>query len=163
MNILSLILALILMFIGLLGAVLPVIPGIPLIYAGYLLYGLLTGWQSFGLGTMVLWAVVTALSLVLDYFAGIAGTKKYGATVFGIWGSVVGAVIGVLLANLPGLVIGTFLGAYAGELWAGKTSGEALKAGKGALLGLLGGTIVKVIIGVVMIGTFLWQVFGSRV
>lgn len=163
MSIFLLILALILMFVGLVGAVLPVMPGIPLIYAGYLLYGLLTGWQSFGLGTMVFWAVVTILSLVLDYIAGVAGTKKYGASVFGIWGSVVGAVVGVLIASLPGLVIGTFLGAYGGELLGGKSSGEALRAGKGALLGWLGGTIMKVIIGVVMIGTFLWQVFKDRV
>jgi uncharacterized protein len=158
MKIFPLLIALALMLVGLVGAILPVLPGIPLMYGGYLLYGILSGWQSFGWGTMVFWAAVTILSLMLDYVAGIAGTKQYGASIFGVWGSVVGAVAGVLLANLPGLVIGTFVGAYAGELWAGKSSGEAFRAGKGALIGWLGGTIAKVIIGVVMIGTFLWQV-----
>ncbi len=158
MKILPLLVALALMLLGLVGAIIPAMPGVPLIYAGYLLYGVLSGWQSYGLGTMVFWAAVTILSLVLDYLAGIAGTKKYGASIFGIWGSVVGAVAGVLLANLPGLVIGTFVGAFAGELWAGKSSKEALRAGKGALIGWLGGTIAKVVIGVVMVGAFLWQV-----
>lgn len=158
MTILLLALTLILMFIGLLGAVLPVIPGIPLIYAGFLLYGFFSHWQSFGLGTMVFWGTIAALSVGVDYYASMVGTKRHGASIFGIWGSVFGAVAGALLGNLPGLVIGTFVGAYAGELWAGKTRGEALRAGKGALLGWLGGTIVKVVIGVLMIGTFLWQV-----
>lgn len=163
MKVLFFAIALIVMFVGLVGTMLPVLPGIPLICAGYLVYGIFTGWKSFGLGTMLFWAAVTILSLVLDYYAGLVGARKYGASIFGIWGSVVGALAGVLLAALPGLVIGTFLGAYVGELWAGKSSGEALQAGKGALLGWLSGTIVKVIIGVIMIGTFLWQVLRGGV
>jgi uncharacterized protein len=158
MKLVLLAIAIIIMFAGLLGTLLPILPGIPLIYAGYLIYGILTGWQSFGLGTMLFWAAVSIVSLMLDYYAGLLGTKRYGASIFGMWGSVVGAVVGFLLVSLPGLVIGTFLGAYVGELWAGRASRDALRAGKGALVGLLGGTIVKFVIGVVMIGTFLWQV-----
>lgn len=158
MKVVLLVIVLIVMVIGLLGAVIPILPGIPLIYAGYFMYGIFTGWQSFGLGTMLFWAAVTILALILDYYAGAMGTRKRGASIFGIWGSVVGAILGVLLANLAGLVVGTFLGAYLGELWAGRTGREALQAGKGALLGWLGGTIAKIAIGVIMVGTFLWQV-----
>ena len=152
------VITLLIMAIGLVGTVLPVIPGILLIYAGYLLYGFATGWQAYGLAAIVGWSVVTALVLLLDVFAGAIGARKYGATRFGTWGSLIGGVIGALAAGFPGLILGPFVGATAGELLRGRSHREALRSGWGTFLGFMAGSFIKIAIGVVMIGTFVWWV-----
>jgi hypothetical protein len=149
---------LLIMAIGLVGTVLPVIPGILLIYAGYLLYGFATGWQAYGLAAIVGWSVVTALVLLLDVFAGAIGAKRYGATRFGTWGSLVGGLIGALAAGFPGLILGPFVGATAGELLRGRSHREALRSGWGTFIGIMVGSVIKIAIGVVMVGTFIWWV-----
>lgn len=153
--------SLIIMLVGLAGTVLPVLPGLLLIYLGYLLYGLFTSWQSYGAGTMVFWGVVVAASLLIEYYAGVIGAKRSGASIFGMWGSMVGAVAGVLLFSFPGLVIGTFAGAVVGEMAAGRTVREALKSGKGAIIGFFAGTLFKLVVGLIMIGTFIWQILTN--
>ncbi len=115
-------------------------------------------WQDFGAATMIFWGAVTALTLVAEYFAGAFGAKRWGSSIFGIWGSFIGAIIGMLLFNLPGLIVGTFAGAIIGEIIAGRSLGEAVKSGKGAIIGFLAGSLFKVVIGLLMIGTFIWQV-----
>jgi len=152
------VITLLIMAIGLVGTVLPVIPGILLIYAGYLLYGFATGWEAYGLIVIVGWSVVTALVLLLDVFAGAIGARKYGATRFGTWGSLIGGVIGALAAGFPGLILGPFVGATAGELLRGRSHREALRSGWGTFLGFMAGSVIKIAIGVVMIGTFIWWV-----
>ena len=152
------VITLLIMAIGLVGTVLPVIPGILLIYAGYLLYGFATGWQAYGLAAIVGWSVVTALVLLLDVFAGAIGARKYGATRFGTWGSLIGGVIGALAAGFPGLILGPFVGATAGELLRGRSHREALRSGWGTFLGFMAGSVIKIAIGVFMIGTFVWWV-----
>lgn len=129
-----------------------------MIYLGYFLYGIFTSWQDFGAATMIFWGAVTALTLVAEYFAGAFGAKRWGSSIFGIWGSFIGAIIGMLLFNLPGLIVGTFAGAIIGEIIAGRSLGEAVKSGKGAIIGFLAGSLFKVVIGLLMIGTFIWQV-----
>lgn len=150
--------SLFIMFLGLAGTALPVLPGLPLVYLGYFFYGFFTSWQSFGAVTMIIWGFVVVIVLLLDYLAGMVGARRSGASAFGIWGSVVGAVAGVMLFGLVGLVAGTFLGAVLGELVAGRPPGEALRSGKGAFMGFIAGSIFKVVVGFIMIGTFLWQI-----
>jgi len=149
---------LLIMTVGLVGTVLPVIPGILLIYAGYLLYGFATGWQAYGLTAIVGWSVVTGLVLLLDFYAGAIGAKRYGASQYGTWGSLIGGLIGTLVAGFPGLIMGPFVGAAAGELLRGRSHREALRSGWGTLLGFVVGSVVKIALGVVMIGTFIWWV-----
>ena len=149
---------LLIMAIGLVGTVLPVIPGILFIYAGYLLYGFATGWQAYGLAAIVGWSVVTALVLLLDVFGGAIGARKYGATRFGTVGSLIGGLIGALAAGFPGLILGPFVGATVGELLRGRSHREALRSGWGTFLGFMAGSVIKIAIGVVMIGTFMWWV-----
>jgi len=152
----------VIMLVGLAGTVLPVLPGIPIIYLGYILYGLLTSWSEYGLGTMILWGIVTLVTVFLEYYGSVVGAKRSGSSILGIWGSFIGAILGMLLLNLPGLIIGTFFGAIAGELIAGRPTGEALRSGKGALIGFVAGSLFKVVIGLVMVGTFLWQVLWPK-
>jgi uncharacterized protein len=148
------------MLIGLVGTVLPVLPGIVLIYVTYTVYGYFSAWQLFGLQTIILWGVVTILSLFIDYYGAIIGAQRSKSSLLGMWGSFAGAVIGLILFHLIGLVLGTFAGAVIGELMAGRPAGQALKSGKATLIGFLAGTLVKVIIALLMVGTFIWQVVG---
>jgi hypothetical protein len=159
MEIAMLILALLVMAVGLVGSFLPMIPGVPLVYSGYLIYGLASGWRHYGLGIMVAFGLVTVLVIVLDYVAGSMGAKKFGASRAGAWGAIIGAVVGVLTFNLIGLVVGTFGGAVLGELLLGRTMGEAFRSGWGAFLGFLAGSLFKVMAATIMLGSFLWLVF----
>ena len=154
------VITLLIMAVGLVGTVLPVIPGIILIYAGYLLYGFATGWQAYGLAAIASWSVVTALVLLLDFYAGAIGARKYGASRSGTWGSLIGGLIGMLAAGFPGLILGPFVGATAGELLRGRSHREALRSGWGAFMGIMVGSVIKIAVGVVMIGTFIrWVLF----
>ena len=146
------------MLVGLAGTILPRLPGLVLIYAGFLFYGFVTGWIAYGVWAVLFWGLVVLGTFAVDHLAGSVGARKYGASRYGFWGSFLGAFAGLLIANLPGLIIGAFLGAFCGELLAGKSGYEALRSGKGALIGLLAGTLFKLVVGLVMIGAFLWWV-----
>lgn len=158
MQILWIVITALIMAAGFLGTFLPFLPGIPLIYGGYLFYGLVTGWQDYGLRAMVIWGLVAGVVFFLDFYAGSIGAKKYGASKYAVWGSIAGAVIGVIVGNFLGLIVGPFVGAIAGELIAGKSLGKALRSGWGTILGLVAGNLVKVIVAIAMIGTFFWWV-----
>jgi uncharacterized protein len=157
-DVIILIAALLVMAAGLAGTILPFLPGIPLIYAGYVIYGLGTGWRDYGGKTMLVWGAVVLVSIALDYYAGILGAKKYGASASGIWGSVLGGILGLVFLGFIGLLAGTFMGAAAGELLSGKSSRSAWRAGWGTFVGFLAGTLFKIVLGVVMIGAFLWRI-----
>ena len=153
-----LVVTLILMIAGLVGAVLPVLPSLPIIYAGYLIFGVASGWAHYGWGVMILFGLVTALTAVLDYVAGAAGARRYGASRAGVIGSLLGAIIGVIVFNVPGLILGPFVGALLGELIWGRTFQEAFRSGWGAFLGFVAGVLLKLVVGSVMIGAFLFLV-----
>jgi len=140
---------------GLAGSIIPGMPGPPLVFAGVLIYGLLTGFAALGWPALLTLAGLAALSQVLDYLASAYGAKKFGGSRWGIWGSIIGGVLGLLLFSLPGLIIGLFAGAFLLELWPGRKGGLAsLKVGGGSLLGFLGGTLLKLVFSLAMIGIF---------
>ncbi|MBW2609157.1 MAG: DUF456 domain-containing protein [Deltaproteobacteria bacterium] len=158
MEILFLIISLLLMAAGLVGTFLPIIPSLPLVYGGYLVYGLVTGWQNYGLGIMIAFGLVTGITVLLDYLAGALGAKKFGGTRAGVIGSTIGAIVGVILLNVIGLIIGTFMGAILGELIGGRSMPEAVRSGWGAFLGFVAGTFFKIVAAVAMITAFLWLI-----
>jgi uncharacterized protein YqgC (DUF456 family) len=150
----------ILIFIGLIGTIVPVLPGVGLVFGGILLYALYFGVTSVGLTTLILLGLAAGLSFVLDLLASLYGAKRFGATRYGIWGSVVGGMVGLALLSLPGLFIGLFLGAVAGEYFFGKKKADqALQAGIGSMLGFLAGTVLKLILAVVMVLVFVVKVW----
>jgi len=152
------VLAFLVMLIGLIGTIVPMIPGIPLIYLGFLIYGLGNHWVDYGAGAMLFWGVVTLLSVIVDYYAGAVGAQKFGASRAGVWGAVLGGIFGVLFLGFVGILVGPFIGAVAGELLSGRSGGEALRSGWGTLLGFFAGSLFKVIVALVMVGTFIWWV-----
>jgi uncharacterized protein YqgC (DUF456 family) len=112
----------------------------------------------FNWNILVTFAVLTGFTMILDYVANLYGAKKMGATRWGILGALFGMLVGLFTGGVIGLLIGAFVGAVLGEVLSGKTESQALKAGMGTFLGFLGGTLIKFIVGCIIIGIFLWKV-----
>lgn len=138
------ILGALLIIVGILGCILPVIPGPPISYGGMLLLQL-TDEPPFEANTLLIWLGVTVGVTLLDYVVPVWGTRKYGGTKKGVWGSVIGLLVGMFFFPPIGIIVGPFLGAVLGEMIAGKQSNDALRAGFGSFVGLLAGTLLKLI------------------
>jgi len=129
---------------GILGCVLPMLPGPPINYAALLALHF-TSAHQFSAKFLVIWAVVSAVVVLLDYLIPIWGTKKFGGSKQGVWGSVIGLVAGLFIFPPFGIIIGPFAGAVIGELIAGKETGAAFKSGFGSFIGFLAGTFIKLV------------------
>ncbi|HHV64109.1 MAG TPA: DUF456 family protein [Peptococcaceae bacterium] len=158
METIALILTFVLFIAGLVGTVLPLLPGAALIYGGMLLYGLLTKFATLDLTFFLLQALVLILIFAVDYLASAAGTRRFGGSKQAAWGAVAGAVVGIFFGPL-GIILGPFLGAVAIELIRGTAADKAIRAGFGTIIGILGGTIVKLAIEVLMIIYFFMRIF----
>ena len=148
-------LALLLLLAGLAGTLLPVIPGLPLMWLTLVGYGWFTGWQAYGFTGLLVTGLVVLLSLVVDHAAAVLGAKTFGASRAGLIGAFLGGLLGLIFFSLPGLILGVFLGAMALELLVSRRNlGEALTAGIGALLGFLAGSLFKFMLGLGLLGFF---------
>ena len=168
MDILLIVLGAICLLLGLIGCVAPVLPGVPLSYLGLLLLHW-TDRVQFSWQFLVVWGVVVVVIQILDYFIPAWGTKKFGGTKYGVWGSTIGLFVGLFMGPL-GIVVGPFIGAVLGELIyfnrhpqttlseteqnKNTNFNRALRAGFGSFIGLLTGTLIKVICCGVMIAYF---------
>ncbi len=149
------IMAVILMIAGIIGCFLPAIPGPPLNFAGLILAHL-SRFCEFETFTLVILGIITVVVLVLDYIVPAWGTKKFGGSKYGTWGSIIGLIIGVFFLSigpfgLVGIIGGPFLGAYVGEIIGRKNNRDALKAAFGSFLGFLAGTFMKLALSIAMI------------
>lgn len=142
MDYVLIILGILLMLGGILGSVLPMLPGPPLSFIGLLLLHFTSKYQ-FSTKFLVIWAIVTALIILADYLIPIWGTKKFGGSKRGVWGSIFGLLAGLFFFPPFGIIIGPFIGAVAGELTAGKDTGTALKSGFGSFIGFVISTLLK--------------------
>jgi len=144
--------------VGILGCVLPLLPGPPMNYIALLLLHFTAKFQ-FNTKFLVIWAVISSLVVLADYFIPVWGTKKFGGSKQGIWGSVIGLVIGLFFFPPFGIIIGPFVGAVVGELVGGKDSGAALKSGVGSFVGFMAGTLLKLIASGIMTWYFVKELF----
>lgn len=143
MDIFLLIVAFLLMLVGIIGCIIPGLPGVPLAYAG-LWVAQATDRIDFSWQMLLVWGIVTIVVSVLDYVVPAWGTKRFGGTKYGVWGSTIGVFVGLFLGPW-GVIIGPLAGAILGEMIGGKQVEEALKAGWGSFIGLLFGTVLKLI------------------
>jgi uncharacterized protein YqgC (DUF456 family) len=146
--------AVLLGIVGLLGLVLPVLPGAPILFAGLLLAAWADDFAYVGAQTLIALGVMALLTYVVDFLATALGAKKFGASNRAIAGAVLGGLVGVIF-GLPGLLLGPFVGAVAGEVSAQSDFKAAGWAGLGASLGLALGAAAKLALGFGMIGIFL--------
>ncbi|MGA9335183.1 MAG: DUF456 family protein [Rudaea sp.] len=147
------ILAALLILVGLAGAVVPVLPGVPLVFGGMWLAAWADHYQHIGTFTLILLGVLALLALAIDFVAGLFGAKRVGASVRALWGASIGTIVG-LFFGLPGLLLGPFIGAVVGELSVGSRLGKATSVGIGTWIGLLFGALAKLALCFTMLGVF---------
>jgi uncharacterized protein YqgC (DUF456 family) len=143
METIIIILGAILIIAGLLGSFLPVLPGPPISYAGILLLQL-TSTPPFSVQFLIVWALIVIAIMILDNVVPAWGTRKYGGSPYGVWGSIVGLIAGFFFPPM-GIIIGPIAGAFLGEMIGGKTSDQAMRAAWGSFVGFLAGTLMKVV------------------
>jgi uncharacterized protein YqgC (DUF456 family) len=139
-----------LILVGLACAVLPALPGIPVIFAGIWLLAGVDGYHHLGKGWLIGIAVVGIVGISMDLLAGVLGAKRVGASRQALWGALVGTVIG-LFFGIAGLLLGPFLGAVLGELAAGNSPLRSTQVGVGTWIGLIFGTLMKLVCSVTMV------------
>ena len=122
---------------GILGSILPVIPGPPLSFLALILISLAKDWEPFSAAFILIMACAMVVVSLLDYILPAQASKWYGASKTGFWGSIGGLIVGIFLFPPWGMILGAIVGALAGELIAGKRGKEALRAGWGVLIGNL--------------------------
>ena len=128
-------LGLILALAGMVGCILPIIPGPLLSFLALILLSWTKDWQTFSQTFLIIMGLLTAILMILDYITPALGAKRYGASKAGLWGSAIGMVVGIFFIPPWGLIVGAFIGALSGELLAGKSGKKALRAGWGILMG----------------------------
>jgi uncharacterized protein YqgC (DUF456 family) len=147
-DILFVVIGIILLLVGIVGCVLPVLPGQILAWASLLMLQFKSD-PPFATKFIIVWALITVAVTILDYIVPLWGTKKLGGSKYGIWGAALGLLVGIFFPPI-GLIIGPFTGAFVGEMIAGKDSNSAFKSGLGSFIGFLTGTLLKLVISFVM-------------
>lgn len=158
LNTIVLILIGLLMLVGLIGTVLPVIPGTVMILLAALIYGLAEGFQTVGWPTLLVLLVLTLVATSADLWASSVGAKVGGASG---WSVVVGlftGLAGFFFFSLPGSIIGAILGVLVTEILRVGDIKQALKAGSGWMLGWLLSAVLQLAVGLIMVAIFAWQV-----
>ena len=145
----------VLLAVGLIGSVLPAIPGATIILAAAVIHRIMLGPEkSLGWRALTVLVVLTLATYAIDVLSGYFGAKYFGATKWGTFGAIIGAIAG-LFFGIIGLFIGPVIGATAGEFIAGKRMIDAGRAGWGSLLGNVAGMVGKLIIALTMIAILL--------
>ena len=138
-----------LMIVGLVGCLIPVIPGPPLSFIGLLLLHF-TRYADFSFEFLLMFGCIAVIVTILDYIVPIWGTKKFGGSKAGMWGAAIGLVLGLIILPPLGIIIGPFAGAVMGEAFMGKKTAKAFRAGLGSLLGLMMGIGLKLAASIAM-------------
>ncbi|MCC5923090.1 MAG: DUF456 domain-containing protein [Crocinitomicaceae bacterium] len=145
MDYVFLILASVFLIGGLIGSLLPVIPGPPLSWIG-LLFIYFCSFITWDVNWLIITAIIAVVITILDFIIPAQGTKKMGGTKYGIWGTNIGLLVGIFTPIPMGIVVGPFVGAFIGELLQDhKDKSRAIKAAFGAFLGFLMSTFLKLV------------------
>ena len=155
-----LILGLLLMVVGIIGSLLPALPGPPISWVGILLLYFCPG-MSINYWILAVTLLIAVIIGILDYIIPAKGTKYFGGSKYGIWGTNIGLVVGIFAPIPFGFLIGPFVGALVGELiYNSQEKGRAFKAATGSFIGFLAGTFMKVLVSLLFLGLFfvlVWQ------
>ena len=158
-EILLIILAFLFVLFGAIGVAVPLLPGVPMAWLGLLFFGYATGFSAITLKVILIFLGFTVLTMILDALMPILGAKKYNASQYGILGSFLGFLFGVMFLGPIGIIIGPFAGVFIGEILSGRTEGEAMRSAKGALIGFLAGSAIKLSLILVMLGFMIFALF----
>ena len=146
-------LAALIVVVGLVGTILPVIPGALLVFGGLFLAAWAEDFTHVGWIAISIIGVLGALSWVVDFVASVHGAKRLGASPLALLGATLGGIGGIFL-GIAGMILGPFVGAVIGELLARGGPAKAAKVGLGTWLGLIVAAVLKVFLAFMMIATF---------
>jgi uncharacterized protein YqgC (DUF456 family) len=154
MDIVLIILGIVLLLVGLIGCVIPALPGPPIAFGALLLLLLHSNTLIHPETSTLVWsAILVVIVTALDYVLPVWGTKRFGGSKAGKYGSIIGLVVGLFFSPW-GLILGPFLGAVIGELTTGAETQKALRSGLGSFLGFAAGTVLKLAVTVYIIFYF---------
>jgi len=162
MDLLLLILGFICVIVGIFGSFLPILPGLSACWVGLLLLYLTKAVENnyWVLGTTLL---ITIIITVLDYIIPSKGTKKFGGSSYGVWGTNIGLIVGIFAPIPFGVIIGPFVGALIGELiYDSKNHSRAIKAATGSLLGFLASSFINFMFCIIFLGIFITIVWQNK-
>ncbi|WP_426062723.1 DUF456 domain-containing protein [Flavobacterium sp. DSP2-3-1] len=147
---------------GLFGSFLPILPGPSVSWVGlallYFTKAVPANYWILGIAFLI-----TVMISVLDYVIPAKGTKKFGGSSYGIWGTNIGLIIGILAPVPFGFIIGPFVGALIGELiYDFKDHNRALKAAAGSFAGFLASSFMKFVVCIMYLGLFVWIVWNYK-
>jgi uncharacterized protein YqgC (DUF456 family) len=144
--------------VGLVGTLVPAVPGLPLVWLGIALYAWATGFAEIGVTAVAFLGLLTAGVVAGSYASGAIAAKAGGGARWAVGGAAVGAILGLITASLPGLLLGSFLGALLGAWWETRQTPRAFTVALLAVVGLLVGVVAQFLMGVAMIVGFLFTV-----
>jgi len=147
------VLAFVLILVGLIGTLLPVMPGALLVFLGMFAGAWADDFSRVGWAVLGVLAILTVLFYVLDFLAGAYGARRLGASRWGVVGAILGALVGLFFSFI-GVVVGPFVGAVVGELLARRGLLEASRAGAGAWIGLVLSVAARLALIFAMLGIF---------
>ncbi len=147
----------ILIVAGIIGCILPVLPGPPVSYTGLLLLQL-SSKHPFTARFLIIYGILTLLVAVFDFVIPVYGTKRFQGSRYGVWGSALGLIIGLIFFPPFGIIIGLILGAYLGEILSGKNIREAIRPAFGSFLGFFASTVIKLVLTIFMAYHFIMNV-----
>lgn len=159
MNTTAVVITILVILLGIAGTILPVLPGIPLVFLAMAAYGWYEGFSTVTPRFLIYMAGITVLSMFVDYLATYLGAKHFGSSKKGVFGAIIGTVAGLFIFPPFGLFIGPWVGAFCGEMIDGKNTQEAVRTGTGTVIGLFGGMVFKVVLGLIMLISFLIVIF----
>lgn len=162
MDILLLILGFICVLVGILGSFLPILPGPSISWIGLvLLY--FTNAVPPNYWVLGISLLLTIIISILDYVIPAKGTKRFGGSSYGVWGTNIGLLVGILAPIPFGFIIGPFIGAFVGELiYNSKDHNRALKAATGSFIGFLASSFMKFVVCMMYLGMFIWLLWQYK-
>ena len=149
----------ILVITGIIGCIVPAIPGPPLSYAG-IIFLHFTRWGGLSIKLLLWLGIFTIVVTVMDYVLPIWATRKFGGSKRGVWGSIIGLIAGLPFAPW-GIIIGPFLGAFIGEMTSSNDTSKALRSATGSFIGFLFGTGAKIAVSGIILYYFVVKLAGS--
>lgn len=148
-----------LLIVGLVGTIIPALPGIGLTYAAILFYSFASDFRGISPSTVVIFGVITTIAFLASYLGSLFGTRAGGGKTWSVAGSFLGAIVGLFTMGPIGLFVGAFLGALAGGLIEGASHNEALKIATFSTIGTVGGALVQFLLALSLTIAFFLVVF----
>jgi len=149
----------VLAIIGIIGSILPVMPGPIFSFIALVLLYVSGGSSAISLATLITFGITMVIITIIDYAAPIIGAKYFGASRYGIWGAIGGAIIGIFLFPPLGIFLGALAGATIGERVGGKDFNQSARAGLGVLMGSISVIVIETIFSIIAAVYFFSKAF----